>query len=298
MPRMGVTALLLPALFAAVVRPASPVTVLVVSESGVDAYNEALGGLSAVLPAGSFRLVDAGGKTFDLDFAGALEGNESRVVIAVGSRALSAVRAHHPTVPVISAMVMRGNDSDPGIRRVDLDIQLATQLAAMRSLWPGRARAGLLRNPVQSRSAAEALEALARKEGFSLLVVDCNGPARLLKALAEFKGKVDFVLCLPDSELYNAVTIKPLVMASLEQCLPLVGFSPAFVRAGAAAGIFPDYADVGRQSAEMALRLVRGEDRVAEKESPRKVSVAVNQRVARLLGLEFRPEAVGAEVYR
>jgi hypothetical protein len=48
----------------------------------------------------------------------------------------------------------------------------------------------------------------------------------------------------------------------------------------------------------MALRLVRGEDRVAEKESPRKVSVAVNQRVARLLGLEFRPEAVGAEVYR
>jgi ABC-type uncharacterized transport system substrate-binding protein len=289
---------LLPALFAAVVRPASPVSVLVISESGVDAYAAALGGLSAVLPAGSFRLVDAGGRTFDRDFTGALEDYEPRVVIAVGSRALALVRAHRPAVPVISAMVMRGSDSDPGIRRVDLDIQLAAQLAAMRSLWPGRARAGLLRNPAQSRSAAEALEVLARKEGFSLLVVDCDGPQRLLNALAEFKGKVDFVLCLPDSELYNAVTIKPLVMASLEQRLPLVGFSPAFVRAGAAAGIFPDYADVGRQSAEMALRLVRGDERMAEKESPRKVSVAVNQRVARLLGLEFRPEAVGAEVYR
>jgi len=298
MPRMGVTALLMPVLFATVVRTASPVSVLVVSESGVDAYNAAVGGLSAALPAGSFRLVDAGGKTFDRDFSGALEGNEARVVIAVGSRALAVVRAHHPAVPVISAMVMHASGADPGIRRVDLDIELATQLAAMRSLWPGRTRAGLLRNPGQSRWAADALEALARKEGFSLLVVDCDGPARLLKALGEFKGRADFVLCLPDSDLYNAVTIKPLVMASLELRVPLVGFSPAFVRAGAAAGIFPDYADVGRQSAEIALRLMRGEDRVVEKENPRKVLVAVNQRVAHLLGVDFRPEALGAEVYR
>jgi ABC-type uncharacterized transport system substrate-binding protein len=78
----------------------------------------------------------------------------------------------------------------------------------------------------------------------------------------------------------------------------LVGFSAAFVRAGAAAGVFPDYADVGRQSAEFSLRLLRGDDRGAETESPRKFQVAVNQRVERLLGVEFRPEALAAAVYR
>jgi ABC-type uncharacterized transport system substrate-binding protein len=295
---MGMTALLVPALFAAAVLPASRVSVLVVSESGVDVYNEALSGVGSVLPPGTFRFIDAAAKTFDHEWSSALESGETRIVIAVGSRALAAVRAHHPATPVISTMVLHGNDAEPGIRRIDLDIQLAAQLAAMRSLWPGRARAGVIRNPVQSRYAADALEPLASKEGFSLLVVDCDGPAHLLKALAAFKGKVDFVLCLPDPELYNAVTIKPLVLASLELRLPVVGFSPAFVRAGAAAGIFPDYADVGRQSAEMALRLLRGEDRVNEKESPRKVLAAVNERVARLLGVEFRPEAMGAEVYR
>jgi ABC-type uncharacterized transport system substrate-binding protein len=70
------------------------------------------------------------------------------------------------------------------------------------------------------------------------------------------------------------------------------------VRAGAAAGIFPDYADLGRQSAEVALRLLRGEDHGAQSESPRKALVAVNQRVAHLLGVEFRAESVAAEVYR
>jgi ABC-type uncharacterized transport system substrate-binding protein len=298
MPRLGVTAFLIPALFAAAVLPASRVSVLVVSESGVEAYSEALSGIGEVLPAGSFRLVDVGGTTFERDFASAMESNESRVVIAVGSRALSEVRAHHPGTPVVSAMVLRGNDAEPGIRHVDLDLPLAAQLAAMKSLWPGRTHAGIIRYPAQSRYPAELLGAIARKEGFSLLVIDCDGPAQLLKAIGTFKGKVDFVLCPPDSDLYNAVTIKPLVLASLEQRVPLVGFSPAFVRAGAAAGIFPDYADLGRQSAEVALRVLRGEDHGAPNESPRKIQVAVNQRVTRLLGLQFRPELVAAEVYR
>ncbi len=298
MPRLGMTALLMPAIFAASVLPASRISVLVVSESGVAAYGEAVGGVSAVLPAGSFRLVDVGVKTFDRDLANIMENGESRVVIAVGSRALFEVRAHHPGVPVVSAMVLRGNDAEPGVRHVDLDIPIAAQLIAMKSLWPGRMRAGIIRNPAQSRYTAELLETLARKEGFSLLVIDCDGPAHLLKTMGAFKGRVDFVLCPPDSELYNAVTIKPLVMASLEQRLPLVGFSPSFVRAGAAAGIFPDYADLGRQAAEVALRVLRGEEHGAPNESPRKVLVAVNQRVARLLGVEFRPELVAAEVYR
>jgi ABC-type uncharacterized transport system substrate-binding protein len=291
-------ALFMPALFAATVLPASRVSVLVVSESGVEAYGETLAGVSAVLPAGTFQMVDTADKTFEHDLAGALQNKEFRVAIAVGSRALAAMRTHPAPLPVVSAMVLHPGDAGPGISRVDLDIPLAAQLAAMRSLWPGRTRAGIIRNPAQSGYAADALGAVARKEGFSLLIVECDGPAHLLKALAAMRNKVDFVLCFPDPDLYNAVTIKPLVMASLEQRLPLVGFSPAFVRAGAAAGIFPDYADLGRQTAEMALRLVRGDEHAAQSESPRKVVVAVNQRVAHLMGVEFHPDALAAAVYR
>jgi ABC-type uncharacterized transport system substrate-binding protein len=194
-------------------------------------------------------------------------------------------------------MLLHGDEPESSAGHVDLDIPLAAQLGAMRAIWPQRRRAGILRNPAQPRWAAEAMEACARHEGFVPTVVNCAGPAHLLKALATLKGKVDFVLCFPDSDLYNPMTIKPLVLASLEHGLPLVGFSPAFVRAGAAAGIFPDYRDLGRQAAEMALRLLRGEDRPAD-ESPRKIHVAINQRVDRLLGVEFRTEALGAEVLR
>jgi ABC-type uncharacterized transport system substrate-binding protein len=242
--------------------------------------------------------LDVASKTFDGDLSSALDNGEARAIVALGSRALAATRARHQAVPVVAAMAPHPIGAEPGIRRVDLEIPPATQLSAMRALWPGHARAGILRNPAQPRDAVDALEVCARKEGFTLLEMDCDGPSHLMKAMAALKGRVDFVLCLPDPDLYNPVTIKPLVLASLEQRVPLVGFSPAFVRAGAAAGIFPDYGDMGRQSAELALRLLRGEEHAPDSESPRKIRIAVNQRVSRLLGVEFRPDAVAAEVYR
>jgi len=79
--------------------------------------------------------------------------------------------------------------------------------------------------------------------------------------------------------------LKPLVLASLDRQLPIVGFSAAFVRAGALAGVYPDFHELGRQTGEAMLRILSGEGRRSE-EGPRKVVLAVNERVARLLGVE------------
>lgn len=296
MPRLGLAAILLPAWFCAAGLPAPHAAVLVVGEPAVSAYSEAITGIGAALPPGSSRLLDVTAAGFDRDLAAALEDRELRAVIAVGSRALAEVRAKHTAVPVIASMMLR-SDVEAGGRRVDLELPLAAQLQSMRTLWPRKLRVGIIRGPAQAREGADALEAVARKEGFAPIVVDCAGPAQLLKAVIALQGKVDFILCLPDGELYNPVTVKPLVLASLEHRLPLVGYSAAFVRAGAAAGLFPDYRDLGRQAAEMALAAVRGEER-AWQESPRKIQAAVNQRVMRLLGVEFMTGALGAEVLR
>lgn len=99
---------------------------------------------------------------------------------------------------------------------------------------------------------------------------------------------MDFVLCLPDSTLYNSTTAKPLILASLNNRVPIVGFSANFVRAGAAIGVYPDFRDVGVQTGEIAQRGLAGQA-IAADEGPRKVTVAVNQRVVRLLGLEYQP---------
>jgi ABC-type uncharacterized transport system substrate-binding protein len=282
---------------AAALHPPVQAGIVVAYESGVDAYTEAMEGLQAGLGAAVPATIDLHAPGGAAELARTLGARDVKLVIAVGSRALAEVQARKPAAPVIAAMVLRGPETESAAGRVDLDIALATQLGAMRALLPRCTRVGILRNPRRSRYSAEALEARARKQGFTLVVVDCDSAVRLLKALAAFQGKVDFLLCFPDPDLYNPVTIKPLILASLEDRLPIVGFSPAFVRAGAVAGIYPDYRETGRQAAELALRMMRGEERAVD-DGPAKVQVAVNQRVARLLGIEFAAAPFPVEVFR
>jgi ABC-type uncharacterized transport system substrate-binding protein len=282
-------------LLAAAIAEPVPGSVVVVAESGVPAYGEAVEGLTGGLGPGVARVVDLRGAGAGKDLQRSLEARETRVVVAVGSRALAELRARRTALPVVATMVLRGPQPE-GAGQIDLDVPLAAQLAAVRGLLPRASRAGVIRNPDRSRYSAEALESQGRKEGYTLLVADCDGPGHLLKVVGSLKGKVDFLLCLPDPDLYNAVTIQPLLLAAIEYRLPIVGFSPAFVRAGAAAGVYPDYRALGRQAAEMALRIARGESSGGE-ECPNRLQVAVNQRVMRLLGLDLRIPP-GAEVFR
>ena len=288
--------ILLPAAWLyAMAAPADPAGLVVVSESSVPAYALAVEGIGTSFSPG-LRVVDLEKAESARQLAALLDSRETRAVIAVGVRALSEVRAHNSAVPVVAAMMKGGASSARADVLVNLDVPLAAQLTMMRTLWPGRTRVGLIRNPSVARESAESLEARARKEGFTAVVIDCETPAGLLKTLVAFKGKVDFVICFPDAEIYNAVTIKPFVMASLEQRIPLVGYSPAFVRAGAAAGIYADYRESGRQAAELAERLLHGE--TGAEALPRRVQVGVNQRVTRLIGVDFQTKGLSAEVFR
>jgi ABC-type uncharacterized transport system substrate-binding protein len=120
----------------------------------------------------------------------------------------------------------------------------------------------------------------------------------LIRLFLGLRGKTDFVIVLPDSSLYNNTTVSPLIVASLENQLPLVAFSSSFVRAGAAVGIYPDFHDIGAQTAGLAVRYCATQAALPE-EGPRKLTVAVNQRVARLLGLEFKqPKSGGLVVFK
>jgi ABC-type uncharacterized transport system substrate-binding protein len=89
--------------------------------------------------------------------------------------------------------------------------------------------------------------------------------------------------------------VKPLILASLESHLLVVGFSQSFVRAGAAIGVYPDFRDVGAQTGSVAQKQLAGQTFAAE-EGPRKLVVAVNQRVIHLLGIEYEPRRDGEVV--
>jgi len=273
---------------------AQPGRVAVVYRSGTEAYNLAVAALQRQLGerAAVLDLAANGPSGIELllDGAGA--------VVAVGEEALRSLDGRTLEARVVSTMLMRDQAASIHVgarRRVDvvLDVPLEQVVAELgRALGRG-GRLAVIHNPAQPLDRTS-LAACARHHGFTPVFAECRNPAELLRAMRDLKSQADLVLCLPDGTLYNSATVRPLVMSSLELRLPLVGFSPAFVRAGAALGVYPDFSEMGRQAAELAWD---GEGQGELLVAPRKLTTAVNQRVLRLLGMP-QPAARDLVVFR
>jgi hypothetical protein len=252
--------------------------------SGSEAYQEAVAGIHLALAGTNYQVefIDQGapaGKTC-LD-------RTPKLVVAIGINAWTRLAESSRAQTLLPALVLRADMKAETRNHVDAvyaDVPLTAIAERLREAFPGKSRLALIHRASHPAPEASVL-AHVKQMGLELQVVDCTGPEKLLAVFGSLKGKVDFVLTEPDSELYNSATLKPLVLASLDKQLPIVGFSAAFVRAGALAGVYPDFRELGRQTGEMMLRVLAGKGQHTD-EGPRKVVIAVNDRIARLLGLE------------
>jgi ABC-type uncharacterized transport system substrate-binding protein len=285
-----------------------PRRVVVVFASGVEAYMEAVdglrGGLGALLPSAVF--IDVKSPRSEAEIAEAVRPSSQRLVITVGSEALAALASRSADAAMISTMTMRGVEARPAAApprtaAVHLDVPVGSLLTELKVMFPRRNRIAVIRNPEREAS-DPALPAWAKQQGFALQAADCSRAEDLVRIFLGLKGKADFVIVLPDSTLYNNTTVAPLIVASLENQLPIVAFSASFVRAGAAVGVYPDFRDIGAQTAGLALRLATASPAAQSTlpdETPRKLQVAVNQRVTRLLGLDYnQPKNGGLVVFK
>lgn len=68
---------------------------------------------------------------------------------------------------------------------------------------------------------------------------------------ALMRHDVDVVWTMPDRSVYDAATVRALLLAMLRQRTPVFGFSPAFVRAGALLGVGMTPQSQGRRAAEL-----------------------------------------------
>ncbi|MES2353174.1 MAG: hypothetical protein V4568_02030 [Pseudomonadota bacterium] len=92
------------------------------------------------------------------------------------------------------------------------------------------------------------------------------------------------VLALPDSKIYNPETVRNILITTYRRDQGVLGFSVAFVKAGALATTYSDVDDIVSQVEEM-LNEINVSGRIPEAQFPKYFDVAVNESVARSLNL-------------
>ncbi|HUO28948.1 MAG TPA: hypothetical protein VMU80_07015 [Bryobacteraceae bacterium] len=270
--------------------------VAAVYPSSLEPCAQAVEGLRSRLAANDeipVDLLDLNGADFAVDAAREAQ-RKPAAVVAVGSEALRAVLDWRGAGRIISTMALAADSAGEYTAgrvaaAVYLDIPIRALIAELRRIFPEKTRVGVIRDPRRGGDRSWPVRSLAPDPGL-VHFAECASADELLPVFLAFRHKVDFVICLPDSTLYNAATARPLIMASIENRLPVVGFSPAFLHAGAAVAMYPDYRAVGEQTGDLVRRCL-GASECGGAESPRKIAVAVNAKVLRLLGLAFDASA-------
>jgi putative ABC transport system substrate-binding protein len=253
--------------------------------------------------------------TFDLEGAlansatilGQVREAHPQVIVTVGSLATAAALSDSSSVPVVFSMVLYPRQSgflnhpSRKVTGVSLDVPLDLQFTYLRRLLPGARRVGVLYHPEETGGIVEAARAAAPAQGFELVAEAVGDPSQAVAALGRLMEKVEVVWTVADSHVFTPQTTSALILGALRHRIPLVGLSTAQVRAGAVAALYSDYPDVGRQTAEVVLKALRGDDPGGIPVAPvRTVKLALNLRTAEHVGMRIESglEAEAGEVVR
>jgi putative ABC transport system substrate-binding protein len=202
------------------------------------------------------------------------------LILTLGAGATRLTRERLPHIPSVFCMVL-----DPGANGLDkggvsMDPRPADYLDYIHRHFSQLKRVGVLYNPRQSKTIVQELKkGSANPE--ALVLQEVNDLSALDGALQGIKAKSDCLLMIPDASIYTPQTAGQIILQTIQMGLPFIALSAPFVKGGALAALYADWGDNGCQAADLAARVLQGEDAASlPLLPPRKLSSSVNLIVA------------------
>ncbi len=235
---------------------------------------------------------------------GATQG--AKVWITLGSDALARALAREGRPPVVSALIPRlgferllrestGKTAAPVVA-VYLDQPFGRQLDLMHQALPDVKRVGVLWGQESLLQQAN-LQAAAQARGVELVAGVVPTSTSLFTGLKTVLDGADVLLAVADPQVYNGATISNILLATYRARVPMVAFSPAYVKAGAMLAVYSTPRQIGVQAGALARTVLQG-GAVPASQYPLEFSVAVNEHVARSLGMVLDEATLNERMHR
>ena len=231
------------------------------------------------------------------------EFNSAQLVVAVGARAAQIALRNAERVPVLCILIPRATFEalTAGMRATELrrvsavflDQPFNRQIELIRQIIPGANRVGVVVGTESSRD-TDRLQQMLEVRGMRLTSERITRETELFPALQRVMTDADVFVALPDPRVLNSDTAQNVLLTSYRLRTPVVGYSAAYVRAGALAAIYSTPAQVGTQAAELVRGYFRNTTLPAA-QSPKYFSVSINRQVARSLSIDVDEESLVRE---
>ena len=225
----------------------------------------------------------------------------ARLFVTLGADAAMAVVKADPRAPILCTLLPQesfervrrdsGRRSNSVLSAVYINQPLNRQMDLVRLALPDAGRVGLILGD-GSQGQIPAVESAAQSRGFKLVIAVVAPGEPVFKGLKKILEEADLLLAWPDQQIYNSNSIQNVLLASFRARVPLIGFSSAYVRAGALVAVYSTPAQIGIQAGATARGVLQGKT-MPPPQYPVEFSVSVNEHVARSLGLTLDASALG-----
>ena len=236
-------------------------------------------------------------ESLPLDKVTATDLSNAALVVTIGTQAAeSVVNMFQPDRLVCALLThqtyMRLPPARTGAQRsaVFIDQPASRQVALIRIALPQVKRLAAVYSEA-SRPLVDAIEVVARAHGLPVDAAAVSDDQPLYSALQRVLDRDAALLTVPDTSVYNNFTIQNVLLTAYRQRTPVVGFSPAYVRAGAVVAVYSTPEQVGDQVAEVAAAALSGAP-LPPPAYPVRFSVSTNAHVARSLSVPLLPPDV------
>jgi putative tryptophan/tyrosine transport system substrate-binding protein len=275
---------------------APPIEIAILNSSDIAAYQEAIAGFKATGPSGAiYTQYDVQG---DLEvgkiMARKIRASDASLVLAVGLKAALAAKVEIVDTPIVYMMILeplKHQLNAPNMTGTLLEVTADRQLKLVRMFLPSVHRLGVLYDPKKSASKVKEAAQQAAAAGMTLQAYPVDSEKDVPSQLRSLLADSEALWLLTDSTVLTNDSVHFLIQTAMAQHIPVIGFSPEFIRLGGLLGISVNYGEVGRETGLLAKRIMDGGRVNPLRPVPiERLKITVNLKTARFLGLSWPPE--------
>jgi putative ABC transport system substrate-binding protein len=289
----------------------NPVIVVLLSKS-IKPYNDALSGFDEDIKKSGYKIA----VIYNLDekkdnqpqLISIIKDQNPELVFTIGTEAAIFAKQNLNDLPVVFSMIL--NPVKSGIARsvsgpgnnltgVSLDIPPELQFRKLKEVLPKVTRVGVIYN-AKEKEWIKGIEAAAQKNGLSVIAKPVNSQSDVPGRLDEIVKEVDCLWAQVDPMIYNVQSSQYILLNLLRSKVPMMAFSAQYVKAGALLALECDYVDIGRQSAGIAVTILKhGAFGNIALVFPQKERLLINKEIAGVIGVDIPQKALeeAAQIY-
>lgn len=216
------------------------------------------------------------------------------LIVTIGGQAAHTTVALETEAPVLHVLLSRITLDALGHRpggapwsAIVLDQPAERQIALIRLALPKHERIATIAGP-ETRALASALAAAATRSGLDARSAEAADIPALYPALRTVLEQPAVLVITPDGQVFNSQTVHHVLLTAFRLHAPVLGFSAAYVRAGAVLGLYTTPAQAGTEAAAVVRQVLTGQA-LPPPIHHALFEVGVNPTVARALGLALPP---------